>query len=287
MLKTVNFYLVTTDHLCDKIWFRDEEDFKVAMNLVAVVAASSTALVLSFILMSNHVHFLLSGSEGEASAFIDKFKQLYGKYYRRKYGIPKILRGNAVDIRPVGEENESLERALAYVQMNCVAANICTNPGQYPWGCGDVFFSQRRNEGFLLGSLSQRAQARLLHSREFLPKDYRVLGQGYVDPASYVPVSFVESVFHTPRRYNYFLMNSSKARARMEARSLPSFRDQVIISSIEDLCHSLFRKNEIGSLEEAEKAELVRQLRWRFGSDIPQIARLTGITYADIARMLD
>ena len=86
MLKTVNIYLVTTDHLCDKIWFRDEEDFRVAMNFVAVVAASSTALVLSFILMSNHVHFLLSGSEGEASAFIDKFKQLYGKYYRRKYG---------------------------------------------------------------------------------------------------------------------------------------------------------------------------------------------------------
>ena len=59
-------YLLTTDHLEEGLWFREEEDFKVAMNYVAIQAAcSSTVTVLAFILMSNHVHFVLQG-EGTA-----------------------------------------------------------------------------------------------------------------------------------------------------------------------------------------------------------------------------
>lgn len=32
------FWLVTTDHLTDRIWFKDDEDFKAAMNIVAVLS---------------------------------------------------------------------------------------------------------------------------------------------------------------------------------------------------------------------------------------------------------
>lgn len=32
-------FLLTTEHLEDGLWFRDEEDFKVAMNYVAIEAA--------------------------------------------------------------------------------------------------------------------------------------------------------------------------------------------------------------------------------------------------------
>ena len=33
-----HFFLISTDHLEDRLWFRDEEDFRVAMNYVAVAA---------------------------------------------------------------------------------------------------------------------------------------------------------------------------------------------------------------------------------------------------------
>ena len=47
-------YLLSTDHLEDGLWFRDDEDFCVAMNYVAIQAASSPEVaVLAFILMSN------------------------------------------------------------------------------------------------------------------------------------------------------------------------------------------------------------------------------------------
>ena len=60
------YYLVTTDHLTDRLWFRDEEDFRVAMNYVAIAAFITGCKVLAFILMSNHVHFVLMCLRREA-----------------------------------------------------------------------------------------------------------------------------------------------------------------------------------------------------------------------------
>ena len=73
-----NFYwLVTTEHLEDRLWFRDEEDFKVGMNQVAVLAATSSVQIMAFILMSNHVHFVLGGTKDDATDFITTFKKRF------------------------------------------------------------------------------------------------------------------------------------------------------------------------------------------------------------------
>ena len=68
-------WLITTEHLKAGLWFRDEEDFKVGMNFVAIQAHASRVVVLSFTLMSNHVHFVLKAdSKKDAEAFIEGFK---------------------------------------------------------------------------------------------------------------------------------------------------------------------------------------------------------------------
>ena len=101
-----NFWLVTTDHLEDGLWFRDEKDFIVAMNLVAVMALGGKVSVLAFILMSNHLHFVLEGSRENALRFINSFKRRYSMYLRRKYGVKEFLRENDVDLMPVPQEPE-------------------------------------------------------------------------------------------------------------------------------------------------------------------------------------
>ena len=140
------YYLVTTDHLETGLWFREERDFAVGMNHVAIQAALwPEVLVLAFILMSNHVHFVLYGTKREVRAFVEAIKSRYSQYLYRKYGIRELLRRNHVDVREIKAETdeEALERAIAYVQMNCVEARICAHPSQYPWGTGNVFFSAR------------------------------------------------------------------------------------------------------------------------------------------------
>ena len=153
----MKFFLVTSDHFSDRLWFREMEDFRVAMNYVAVVSFTLGINVLSFILMSNHVHFVLEGTRNQAKLFADRFKMLYGKYYSRKYVSSEYLRRIGIDIREVRLEDESLKRAIAYVIMNSVAANICAYPNMYPWGTGDTFFNPNPPFATELGKLSYKA----------------------------------------------------------------------------------------------------------------------------------
>ena len=305
------YYLVTTEHLEDGLWFRDDEDFITGMNHVAVQAAlTPEVIVLVFILMSNHVHFVLYGTRREVEAFMNSFKGRFSLYLSGKYGIKEFLRRNKLDIKEISEEAEALERAMAYVQMNCVAASICLYPGQYPWGTGNTFFqaawdgtpigngmSQGRNIGSRnqkyrrLGDFSGRERRRLLHSGAalILPDEWLLSETGFVLPESYVDVNHVESIFRSPKRMQYFLNSSSKARKRLEAEdeNLPAFRDQVILGAMPDLLQSLFQKPAFGALSTKEQAETLRQLRFRFSASMHQAARVCGITYAEAARLLD
>ncbi len=281
-------FLITTSHLETHVWFRDEEDFKAGMNYVASVSFSLGICVLAFILMSNHVHFVLACSEDEAVRFITEFKRVYSRYLNVKYGTQELLRRNDVDIRFLSPEAESIERAIAYVQMNSVAANICTHPSEYPWGTGRTFFQVEAPKGRPLGSMTARSRIKCLHSKVRLPSDW-ILADGYICPRSYVGVKFVEGLFRTPKRMSFFLQNSSKARqvlARTDT-NLPSFQDKVILAGIPDLCRSLFGKWTIIDLCEEERKVVVDQIKRRFSADVAQIARVTGLSYQEVVRLLE
>ena len=80
----MKYYLLSTSHLVTGIWFRNDEDFLTAMNYVAVAAAVTGVSILAFVLMSNHVHFVLCCSYKKALEFINHFKRLYGAYFQKR-----------------------------------------------------------------------------------------------------------------------------------------------------------------------------------------------------------
>lgn len=284
------YYLVTTDHLEESIWFRDNEDFTVGMNFVAIQASLSDVVILAFILMSNHVHFVLYGTEQAVHDFIRDFKSRYSQYYGHKWGVKSFLKGNNADIQLIPAKEESLERSIAYTLMNCVAARICSHPSQYPWGSGGCIFSAKTEPPKMrVGQFSGRKLEKLLHSNcTRIPAHWEVSATGYILPEFYVDVDRVEHLMRSPIRYDYFLRNSSKARKRLEVKDdLPAFKDQTILAVIPDLCQSLFRKSRPQDLSAEEHTELMRQIRYRFCSNVNQIARICGLTYAEAAQRLD
>lgn len=285
----MKFFLVSTDHLEDQIWFKDEEDFIAAMNVIPLIAAMAGVRIVAFVLMSNHVHFILDCSYEQAVVFINEFKRHYSSYVRGKYGMEKILRRNKVDIQKLDPSEETLSRVIAYVQMNPVAANICSHPTAYPWGTGRSFFNLSAPKGTPVEALSNRARFKLLHSKRDTPKGLLVGEDGYILPETYVETTFVESVFRTPKSMNYYLNNSSKAKSVLKSADseVPVFKDQTIIPVMEDLCRTLFKKNSVRELSRPQQAELMRQLRFRFSSNVNQIARVSGIPYETVVSLLD
>ena len=107
------YWLVTTEHLKKGLWFRDDEDYRVGMNYVAIASFVYGVMVLAFVLMSNHVHFVLYCTEAEARAFINEFKADCSRHLALKYGVRDLLRRNRVVIERISPDDESFERALA------------------------------------------------------------------------------------------------------------------------------------------------------------------------------
>lgn len=279
-------FFITTSHLETRIWFRDEEDFRVAMNYMAVTVSVTGFKVIAFILMSNHVHILLAcPGRAEAFRFINHFKQLYGTYYYHKYAENRFFRRNGVDIQEVDPENESIERVIAYIVMNSVAARICASANGYRWGSGACYFNDNKEIGKPLSGMSGRRRIAFLRSKAKMPGHWTAGAGGFVLPESYIPVKGVESLFGSPSRYNYFLNSSSKAKKVRDLNG-PAFRDQVISEGLKDLCITLFSKRDHAKLSGEEMAEAIRQLRWRFGADGHQISRVTGVAYPEVSEIL-
>ena len=283
-------YLLSTKHFEKALWFRNNEDFRVAMNYIAVQAAKHPeVVVIAFVLMSNHVHFVLNGTRREVIAFITEFKRCYSLYYKKKYGVHEFLRETDVHIEEVADEYEAIEKVIAYVLDNPVAANICSHPSQYPWGTGNVYFNSDVKGSRRIGDLSARGRLRVLHTEcKNLPDEWLIDEDGMILPVNYVNYKFVEQTFKSPRRMSYFLQNSSKAKKHFEStENMTSFTDQTVLNCLPDLLRSTFQKSSFGSLNPKEQSECVKQIRYRFSSDPTQIARVCGIKYEEAARLLD
>lgn len=288
-MRGLDYWHASTEHLVQGLLFQNEDDYKVGMNCVAVTSITLSIDVLAFILMSNHMHFILHCSESGVLEFVTRLKKQYSLYYFNKYGVNKILKDNKVYTQQLSARDESLERAIAYVQMNCVAANICSDSSKYRWGTGNCFFNTDSIKGKKIGEMSKRSITRITHSSIELPPNFIVSEEGYIYPSSFVKTSLVESIFKTPRRMNYFLAKSSKAQKiiNRENISSPTFRDTSISPGVKDLCNSLFQKENISDLNNEQLIEIVRQLQYRYSAGANQIARVTGVPYSYVSKLLD
>lgn len=282
------FFFLSSSHLEDRLLFQDDEDYKAGMNYVAIAALRAGVDIIVFVLMSNHVHFVVWADEASARSFSEIFKRLYSLYYRKKYSIDHLLRRNTVDCREVPIQDEKLERTIAYVIMNPVAANICLSPTTYRWGCGTSFFSSCPMKGTPISNLSTREKIKLLHCKQIPNANWMICDEGYILPESFIRKNLVESLFQTAKRMNFFLINSTKAKKAMETweEIHPSFRDQTLIHVMRDLYSSILKKSSWKELTESEKERLVYEMRRRLSPDPVQLSRVLGVRTDELAKII-
>ncbi len=260
------------------VLFRDQEDFRCGMNIVGISAAEfmDSVRVLTFELMSNHVHFVLSGKQEDVACFFTYFSKKLRRLFIRQ-GRLSDLKNFAADYFLVDSENY-LRYLVAYVNRNGYVANSNVTPFSYEWGANRYFFTNFSSleEKVLLSSISKNRKEELFHSKGLsFPENY-YLTRGYISPVSYCMIGECESLFKNA--HHYFSVISRNVESFKEIAQIAGDRifytDEEIFSACLYFSNKHFEKQKLSLLDRNEKIELAKHLRFNYNASNKQIYRL-------------
>ncbi len=186
--------------------FDTEEDKVFAWNGIAVCAAVAGVRVLVATVNDTHLHTMVLGEEDRAERFRQVLQQ------RLSCIFPDVYLARD----PVPTRDEILSKFM-YVYRNCLDF-YRKLPGEYPWGAGHIYFSERRqfHRGRRIGDLSLREQHRMFRTRARLPAEWRFDADGRITPESFIDYEYVEGLFRSVRAFIAFLFVRKEDEASMK-----------------------------------------------------------------------
>ena len=270
------YFHVCTDGTVLPWMFKDNQDFILGCNRVGICRLLTGVVVLDFILMDNHVHFLLYSNKKGCRKFIDKYKLLTGKWISHKYGIQKFLKRLPVSIIPLRNEEDILETA-AYIDRNSVMAGFKGLPSEYPWGSCRLMFRKEEETDFkTMSDFSENELRDLLKSRVRFPDNWSFNCEGMINPQCFTDINRAESLFKTPVRYLFFLTKKLEGKINQTlaqgSRSFISDKDLREIAI--GLAYKEFGSVNIRFLDVNSRIRLAHELRKDFLASHKQISRI-------------
>ena len=276
-------------HVCTKgedlPWmFRDEFDFIAGINRIGFCVLSVNVTVVDFILMDTHVHFILNGSLPICKDFINKYKQMTGKWVSHRHNIANHLSKVDTTIVPVGSE-EALMEEIAYVDRNSIMAGYRCMPTEYRWGMSRYFFKDTLSMKALLagfekiGERSLKILKKQLSTRVDIPRDWEIDKSGMINPRCFVDYRIVESIYRSPNRYLYFLAKKLEGKIDMKlSQGVSSFIPDKEMRSITDsLTREMFGLEKKGLLNMSQRIQMAKKLRYEYGATHKQISRMLNV----------
>ena len=276
-LNSKGYFHVCTDGRALPWMFQDESDFIAGVNRIGICCLRTGIKVIAYVLMDNHVHFVLLGAMPECKRFITLYKQLTGTWIHHKYGLSDSLRQLPTNIMWLDSE-ERLLNVIAYIDRNPVVAGYRYLPTEYPWGSARyVFKNSREEEGTVsLSEMSCRAQRILLSTRVSLPGEWRVDKNGMLCPDSFLDASIIESYFKTPVRYSYFLAKKLEGVVEQEIESSQKtfIPDIELREIVRNMILQDYGKDSVKDLDVRARLSIAKKLRYQYASTLKQISRM-------------
>lgn len=113
--------------------FLEEPDYRLYLALLGELANRQGCDIHAYVLMTNHVHLLLTSREPRSiSTLMKHVNQRFVQFMNRKYARTGSLwegrfRSNLVD------SESYLLRCQRYIELNPVRAHMVRHPDEYPW----------------------------------------------------------------------------------------------------------------------------------------------------------
>lgn len=131
-LPGVPVHIVQRGHCRDPVFF-DRQDYATYLYRVKESAKKYNVSVHAFVLMTNHVHFLITPSVASSpSNFMQYIGRRYVPYINNKYGRSGSLWEGRYKASLVQEEGYFL-KVMKYIELNPVRACMVDVPNLYRW----------------------------------------------------------------------------------------------------------------------------------------------------------
>lgn len=256
------------------------DDFKTAMNIIALcVALSPGIVVLTFELMDNHLHVTLHGSEEDIKAFFALFKRHLDKWLK-SVGRDVDLSGFVCSLRELFTAFD-VRNVLSYNNRNGFLVNPDETPFSYEWGAGRFFYNpdakKRYEHEAVRMSVAQKRDA--LHSHTADQINSIMMLDGYACPMSFCDISAAEKYYRNASNYFYEIsrnIESHKAIAQEIGESIRYSDDEMFRIAV-SLSQKEYDQKSPSLLPQASKTELACRLHYDWGATKKQLCRIIKI----------
>jgi len=275
--KSGPFWHLYTDGRVMEDFLCTEEDFKTAMTALAVAAVLFKKVrIITFELMSNHIHMILNGEAEDCLELFERFKARLRRILKTN---GRIINWDAfkADILPI-ETLNALRNEIIYVNRNAFVANPQFTPFNYPWGGGCAFFQPYFNRlpASSLRELGVNKARELTHFREIrLIEDLKFFGDIVFIP-SFCRTDIGESMFRDARSYFNSLTRNAEAFSQIAQRVKDSvfLTDEEMYAAATMYAEKTYGNRQLSLLNPEQKIQLSKELHFKYNASNQQIRRL-------------
>ena len=272
------FYHLSTKPLENGVIFQDDEERKVAINLIALLAKETHVDILAFAIMSNHLHFIIKGELVDGLEFFRRLKKRLSNFFARR-GRSGVM--DLVDVDPETPAISSLTQfrnEIAYVIRNPYVARTDVNLFAYPWCSGylyfnpllECFYSKSVNE------LSYKEKRDITRATDpVLDPKFRVR-DGMIAPESFVNYKLVERLFTNAQKFLWWVLKNVEAQHEVASRlgERVFLNDDELFVTAQQLARSQFGCDGVKELSHQQRKEMAVVLKNKWNASNSQVARM-------------
>jgi hypothetical protein len=271
------FYHVCTKGAETDIYFRNEEEMNLALNVIALAVFATGCRLLAFAVMSNHFHFVIEGPVEVCVSFFEEFKSRLCKVLPSASAREEARKCTVSYIRI--EDLAQLRAEIAYVIRNPFVANRNVNMFSYPWCSGYLCFNGTRSlmrEGEQLCKKSIDYRRSFMRSRSAEVNPEIVLLDGVAMPSCFVDYRRTESFFEDARDFQHCLLKNVESQVVIAKRigETVSLDDYELRSVMFQKCNTDYRVSSPKELNNADFVMLAKTLKYEYGASNAQLARI-------------
>jgi len=270
------------------IVFGTDDDFKAGMNLLAICAKTFPDVrILTFEMMSNHLHLCVSGLEERVAAFIAMLIKYLGRYLKETSRPVDLSEWNRPP-RIITDLND-IRNVITYINRNGYLVHPDVTPFSYPWGANRFFFSPElvRFHGLSDETLSQKYLRKNFRSR--LLDGYCGLPtiDGYVSPISFCDIATAERLFRDARHYFYKISHDIESQQTIasELGERVFYTDSELYAFVKSKCKTEYNVDAPPLLPGDAKVRLAKVLHYDYNADNQQVARILRLDLAVVASL--